>query len=508
MATYYARKAGNINAADVWATTPSGTAAPVTFASGDVLVANSFTVTVNVSVDLGSTGQVRNDTSGGATNGGGFILKANQTLTASVITGAIASCLTFSDAGSTYVVGTINANATNVSTSGLVNNSSTGTVFVTGNVVGSSAGANATGITNSAGGVINVTGSVLGASGTAMRNSAGGTIIVTGPVEAGLGASGFGHGILNAAAGTIQVVGNVTASSNLPAISSTNASSVVRVSGSFIHAVNGQVPIASNRVLLNTTPTLAFTRYAVNGTGTYFDMFTADNTGLGPATGNVRAGVSYGGMTGSLAVPLPSQVAVGVATDDTVGTAAITADNLRAALGLGSANLDTQLAVLSNLDAAVSSRLAPSGTLATVTTLTNAPASVTPSDIWSHAARTLTSASGPSATDIRQEMDSNSTKLANLDTTVSSRLATSGYTAPPTPPTAAANATAVRTELSTELARVDAAVSTRLAGSAYTAPSNSDVTAIKAKTDLLETTRLAQCSTVATTGAQLAAALS
>ena len=116
--------------------------------------------------------------------------------------------------------------------------------------------------------------------------------------------------------------------------------------------------------------------------------------------------------------------------------------------------------------------------------------------------------SAPTVTAIRQEMDSNSTKLANLDATVSSRLATSGYTAPTTPPTAVANASAVRTELATELARVDAAVSTRLAGSAYTAPSNSDVTAIKAKTDLLETTRLAQCSTVATTGAQLAAALS
>ena len=80
---------------------------------------------------------------------------------------------------------------------------------------------------------------------------------------------------------------------------------------------------------------------------------------------------------------------------------------------------------LGRIDAAVSSRLAPNGTLATVTTLTNAPASVTPAQI-------------------RAEMDSNSTQLA----------------------------------------------------------------AIKAKTDLLETTRLAQCSTGATTGAQIAAALS
>ena len=127
---------------------------------------------------------------------------------------------------------------------------------------------------------------------------------------------------------------------------------------------------------------------------------------------------------------------------------------------------------------------------ATTTTLTNAPTVPTAIAI---------------ASQVRTEL---ATELARVDVATSSRLATSGYTAPTTPPTAAANATAVRTELATELARVDAAVSTRLAGSAYTAPSNSDVTAIKAKTDLLETTRLAQCSTVATTGAQLAAALS
>jgi hypothetical protein len=126
----------------------------------------------------------------------------------------------------------------------------------------------------------------------------------------------------------------------------------------------------------------------------------------------------------------------------------------------------TELATeLGRLDASVSSRLSPSGTLATVTNLTNAPASVTPADIWDYNARTLTSASGPTAVEIRQEIDANSTKL-------------------------------------------DVAVGTRLAGSAYTAPANSDVAAIKGKTDLLETTRLAQCSTVATTGAQLAAALS
>ena len=86
----------------------------------------------------------------------------------------------------------------------------------------------------------------------------------------------------------------------------------------------------------------------------------------------------------------------------------------------------TELGVeLGRLDASVSSRLAPSGTLATVTNLTNAPASVTPSDIWSHATRTLTSASGPTAVEIRQEIDANSTKL---DAAISSRMAASEVT--------------------------------------------------------------------------------
>jgi hypothetical protein len=124
----------------------------------------------------------------------------------------------------------------------------------------------------------------------------------------------------------------------------------------------------------------------------------------------------------------------------------------------------TELATeLGRLDASVSSRLSPSGTLATVTNLTNAPASVTPADIWDYNARTLTSASGPTAVEIRQEIDANSTKL-------------------------------------------DVAVGTRLAGSAYTAPANSDITAIKAKTDALNTERLANVATTAIVGNLLAQA--
>jgi hypothetical protein len=139
----------------------------------------------------------------------------------------------------------------------------------------------------------------------------------------------------------------------------------------------------------------------------------------------------------------------------------------------------TELSVeLGRIDAAVSSRLAPSGTLATVTTLTNAPTVPTAAAI---------------ADEVRVEL---ATELARLDAPVS------GATAP----SAATVATAVRSELSVELARVDQAVSTRLAGSAYTAPANSDVAAVKAKTDALNTERLANVATTAIVGNLLAQA--
>ena len=131
---------------------------------------------------------------------------------------------------------------------------------------------------------------------------------------------------------------------------------------------------------------------------------------------------------------------------------------------------------LGRIDAAVSSRLAPSGTLATVTTLTNAPTVPSASTI---------------ASQVRTEL---TTELARIDAPLS------GATAP----AAATIASQVRTELGTELARIDAAVSSRAA----TGTLATDVTAIKAKTDALVTDRLAQVSTVSTTGAQIAAALS
>ena len=90
----------------------------------------------------------------------------------------------------------------------------------------------------------------------------------------------------------------------------------------------------------------------------------------------------------------------------------------------------------------------------------------------------------PTAIQVRQEMDSNSTKLSNLDATVSSRLSTASYTAPP-------SVSAIRTEMdnnSTKLANLNASISSRMAATSYSAPDNAGIAAIKAATDKLDTT--------------------
>ena len=413
-------------------------------------------------------------------------------------------------------------------------NSSSGTLTVTGNVSSSGTFGTAYALYFTGSGITNITGNCTAAGGApALYNNGGGTInIITGNVTGGsttaaigavnvttgtisingnVTAGTAGVGANNASTGPFTIVGDITATNGANGFTSSNTSATNRLAGSFINSANGTSAIYAAKYILNSTPLLAKTRYAKDGISQYVDMYTADNNPTGGvATTDVRSGVSYGGgLVGTCAVPNAGTVAFGVAVGNTTGTATLTAANLRAALGLASANMDTQLAVLTNLDATVSSRLAPSGTLATVTTLTNAPTVPTPAQI---------------ATQVRTEL---ATELARVDAATSTRLASSAYTAPsnsditaikaktdnlPSDPadqslvvaaiTAIPTVAQIRTELdsnSTKLANLDTTVSSRLASSVST-----NITAIKAKTDLLNTDRLAQCATTSIVGSLIA----
>jgi len=503
MANRFAVASGNFNDTATWSTTAAGSPGASVPVAGDNAIANNRTVTITANAICDN---ITNGLAYGGTPGGNFTLSNGVTLTANVVAGSAASTavVNLTSPNSASIVGNltggIGLSAHAVSTTGnlsVTGNiaggngsnalgiavSSPGSVSVSGNVTGgfgtnsslpnygiqiSSGSAASVSVTNgnvtggsgviahgihslNPTGSISVIGNIIGSSssaGAGINNGSTGSVNVTGNVT-----SSNAAGIINATTGSLTISGTLTSSNSAHALTCTNQTSAsVDISGSLISSPQGLLPTNCAKFRVNPTPSTAFVRFAKNGTTTYSDFFTADNTGLGPATNHVRSGVTYSGMVGTLAVPLPSQVAVGVATDNTVGTALVTgADIATAVWGAATRSI----------------------TGGTVDTLTNAPASVTPSDIWSHASRTVTG--------------------GTVDT----------LTNAPSVPSASAIASQVRSELSVELSRIDAATSTRAT------PANiptSEISAIKGKTDLLNTTRLAQVSTTEILGNLLAQA--
>ena len=419
MPTYFARKAGNINAADVWATTPSGTASNLfpTFTNADVLMANSFAITVNVNTTVA---EVRNDATGGATGGGSFTLSDNITLAANIFGGNITStnCVNANPTANgavNYIVGNITGGNATLAIGLNIGGSTAGTtVFVTGNVTagGTSFSANM-GISMSVPNLV-LTGNVTGGGGTqgeGIRVNGSGNCTVTGTVTGGAHSTAYGIRMSSSSSGSVTVngivvggsvgaginnetgapttvtraVGNGFGGSSVGLAAAVGVSSVATQSAIIVadqleFGALGQSPV-NGRVRLRkaSTNVAVFNFCDTAGSKTLIDA--TQNASM-PAATDVRSGVSYasGAQTGSCAVPAASSVASGVPVGSGFGTAVLTPAAIRAELATELARIDTT----------ISSRLSPSGTLATVTTLTNAPTSVTPSDIWSHASRTIT----------------------------------------------------------------------------------------------------------------------
>jgi hypothetical protein len=342
----------------------------------------------------------------------------------------------------------------------------------------------------------NVTGGTAVAAGITMSI---GTVNINGNVT---GANG--PGIINGGAGTLTVTGICQSSTTAPAIAAGSINQITRLSGPFLLGASGKInPVQAQS--WRWAPTQIPTYYEVaasNGT-TKRSLFTSDNipTSNYPTTANVRSGTVYGPNnenTGTLAVPATASVALGVPVGNGIGEAILTAAAVQSALtaqGLTTAragyldNIATAAPSAADVASAVWAFVtrtltsggggggsAPTAAEVAAAVWGNATRTLTStiptaadvaSAVWDFVTRTLTSGSAPpaarvapavrtelpavgalpTATAIRAEMDAYSTKLANLDATVSSRLATTSYSAAPT-------TAAIRTELTPELDRI------------------------------------------------------
>lgn len=345
MANYRAVASGNWSAGATW----GGGAVPPN-AAGHNIYSNTFTVTVDTTVDVALITNLANSGTfvggGTAASGGLFALNNGVSVTSTTIqSGASGSNLmTLSGTASASVNGAIIGGSS--SASNCITHSSTGTLTTTGTIT-SAANTNSHGVTVSGNGTLNATGNVSSSIGVASGinvTSAGATVSVTGNLVAGTGAAA----VASSSTSSVTVVGDITASLSANGFTSSSSGAINRLSGSFINAANGYSAIYAVKYFLNTSPTAAKTRYALNGSSTYLDMFTADNS-LGQASiSDVRFGTVYasGALTGVAYIPTAGSVAAGTPVDNTIGTATLTAANVRAALGMASANLDTQLAAI------------------------------------------------------------------------------------------------------------------------------------------------------------------
>jgi hypothetical protein len=424
MPTYFARKAGNINATDVWATAPAGTASAVTFVAGDVLMANSFAITVNISTNLGSTGQVRNDATSGATAGGSFALSDGVTLTANVFAGATV-CVSTTGTVSASVVG----NLTGGTGSGgrAISHASSGLLTVTATTIAAGSASDTNGIYASVSGSTSITCTSLSAgtgsantpgirldstgshsfSGNATGGSLAGchayqlnaatTATLTGNFTGGSNATAYGA--INTVVGNLNIVGQAIGGTAAPGAhnTSTGTISVTRAVGNGFgpgstgltaaagvnNAALGVVEFQEIQFGSRGQPPLTGTGFRLKKASTNVAVFNyCDTAGAKtlidatanaamPAASDVRNGVSYasGAQTGSCAVPAAGSVALGVPVDNTTGTAVLTPE-----------------AVWSH-----ATRTITGGLVDTATTLTNAPTVPTTSQIASQVRTELSS---------------------------------------------------------------------------------------------------------------------
>jgi len=290
MATITATKSGNWSDTTVW----DLGRAPV---DGDLVQAVSYVIDFDVDINQPST--VLNATSGYFRYNGG----ATRNVTA-------------------------NANLGTHSTAGLIQNSAVGTLNFYGIVVGGS-----------------------GSSAYGAMNYAAGTMTVT---TATGGSGSNAYGAINNAAGTMTVdlaVGNDygpggTHPYSTPGVSANNTVGQITQVKRVRFGAHGQSPIvgAVQMVVDASNEGVFVTNYS-GGTRT---LTPSGASAQFPATSDVRSGVSYdnGDKIGACAVPAASNVAVGIAVGNTTGTAVLTVAGVRTAVGLASANLDTQLAAI------------------------------------------------------------------------------------------------------------------------------------------------------------------
>ncbi len=310
----------------------------------------------------------------GKITGGGFNLTNNSSLTVTANTGVVVNSAT---APVTFALNspnsaTINGNIISPAMSTnqtAISHTGTGTLNMNGNHSNNSIGGrviqvtlggilNVSGSPNNGGyGIsptydlsdtssINITGNLINSGSYIIYHRGTGTVNVNGNVSAG--SSNPTIALLSSS--NCVVSGNVTGISTVSAISNTGGAANINVTGAVTAgtgapAIVGLGTVTLTGPLINTNGFMAVSapRLFITSATTYWSftsssgstriLYTDAPTNVSgfPSTTDVRIGTVYGPTNttiGTMNVPLPSNVRIGVPTDNTIGTATLTAEDL------------------------------------------------------------------------------------------------------------------------------------------------------------------------------------
>jgi hypothetical protein len=210
--------------------------------------------------------------------------------------------------------------------------SGNGTMNIYGNIVCQNYAPSATvGIVSngSTSGIINIRGNITAGSVAnviGVNNSSTGFIIVTGSIYGGTHATNT-PAIYSTTAGTVDISGSVNAGL-YPALFATSQTATNRVRGNIVYS-GSVAPVYAYNLSIDPTNGQTVTMQSTSGTSRV--LATSNISSGAPGTGNVRSGIVYGStneLTGTLIVADPSNIRKGVPTDNTTGSADLTAADM------------------------------------------------------------------------------------------------------------------------------------------------------------------------------------
>ena len=243
--------------------------------------------TVTIDVDT-TCDEVSNAGTGIFTLASGVTLTANVT-SKSTTNNRIVVQFTSASPAQGFIVGDVTG-ATVSGTTGAVNNTSSGTLTITGNATGGS-GANAYGCINASSGTLAITGNATGGIGTTAfgcTNASSGTMTITGNATGGSATNAFG---CTNSTGTLTITGNATGGSGINAYGCNNDSS-----GTLTITGNATGGSGNNAVGCNnaSSGTLTITGIATGGT-----TFGASGVRGSNAAGTINLGRAKGNDFGN-----------------------------------------------------------------------------------------------------------------------------------------------------------------------------------------------------------------